>query len=154
MKSLFVLLQKKKLCNGRLLYHEPSQEDSKFIKNLFWKFIAKILHVVRHKTGVLMLMCEVQHQHYSCRTRITGFVADNMKGQEEIREKIFSKREGENLGFGNMHLFVYWFWNFLNTYRWLLDFSEISMRLSGVSCLETTTWINAVAVVEFSQRTI
>lgn len=42
-----------------------------------------------------MLMCEVEHQHYSCRTRITGFVADNMKGQEEIRKKIFSKKGRE-----------------------------------------------------------
>lgn len=39
-----------------------------------------------------MLMCEVQHQFYPCRTRITGFIADNMEGKEEKKEKIFSKR--------------------------------------------------------------
>lgn len=68
-----------------------------------------------------MQMCEVQHQHYSCRTRITGFIADNMEGKG-VKKEVSFQREGENLGLSNIHLSVYWFLNYLNTYRWLLNF--------------------------------
>lgn len=40
-----------------------------------------------------MLMCEVQHQHYSCRTKITGFIADNMEGKEGKKALLFKERE-------------------------------------------------------------
>lgn len=90
----------------------PSKDDSKLFANLFLKHcIVFEVKVLNSLTDVLRLMCEVQHQHHSCRTRIKGLIADNMEEKGKKRKYLFYEERERNssLGLRALYLFVYCF---------------------------------------------
>lgn len=100
-------------------------------------------------TGVLMLMCEVQHQHHSCRTTITGLIADNMEGKR--KEKICFLKRGKKILIWILEIYNCFSidLNDINTYRLLLDFLKYLWGFLKFPILESMIWINVVAVAEF-----